>query len=740
MTIAEINKTYNQVNSLVFSKNIKGAFDLLSKLIEESKQGVFFDAFEKHQETYKNILQHSFTEVKDPEKEYIYDRLRSAILDLTALVRQKLLEVRSGVSFYTDKQALNTAHSSVKEEMISQIEKKMLNKEWEEIISDESTAITEQERKYFVDELFRIIWLTDQFQEQDNRLIEDVIATNSLYWHEKCIMVSALTLSVQRFFDVDKIMLMVDLCQRGEQQVWQRALVGLILVIYQYDQRLNLHRELLHRIEALTDDPDFIKKLELVLFQLIRSRETGRINQKLKEEILPEVQKLKPRIEQKLNLDNIITDTGEEEKNPEWESFFEDSPELFKKLEEISKLQLEGSDVFMGAFSMLKRFSFFDKIQNWFLPFYEGNETARNILGNKQDFPNAEKFTEALSKAPFLCNSDKYSFCLNVQQIPAAQRSQMADLFKMEMEGMNELANEDEKVSPHLKDKYIIAQYVQDLYRFHKVYALKNEFYSVFETNLELYNKQNILVLLKDKTILRNIGEFYFEKGFYDEAIDVFKDTLNKEKGNKEIIEKIAYSYQQKYDFEHALNYYLQVEVIETNKPWIIKKIGFCYRKLGNHKKALEYYRQAEKLEPDNLYVQTYIGHCYLDLEQYNKALNYYFKVEYQDPSNIRIMRPIGWCSFILGKFENASKYFGKLIDNKSQNKYDLMNLGHVEWCTGNSDKAIELYMKSIEQKGNDFKHFSRDFNDDSVHLIKHGIDKIDIPLMLDNLKYKLKN
>ncbi len=740
MTLSEAKKNYNKVCNLVINKNIIESLESLKKLIEESGHGSFFDALEKNSETYKNILQHSFTNIKDPEKEYIYNHLRNAVLELADISMQKIYENKSGVDFYRKKQAYNSPHSTIKEEITEKIDKKLLNKEWAGIIDEEARKGGAEDHNLLVDELFEMLWLTDQYQEKDNELVNGIIITDALSWYEKCIMVSALTLSIQRFFHADKLNLLIGFYENGEHHVWQRALVGIVLVIYQYDKRLSLHKSLLTRLEALTDREDFEKNVELVIFQLIRAKETGRINKKLKDEILPEIQKLRPRIEEKLNMDNIIADTAGDDKNPEWESFFEDSPELFQKLEEFSKLQMEGSDVFMGAFSMLKRFSFFEKVQHWFLPFYPGNEISQNISGDKEGLQGTGVFVEALAKAPFLCNSDKYSFCLNVQQMPETQKSQMTELFKMEMDGMNELASEDEKIAPHLKDKYIIAQYIQDMYRFHKVFSLKNEFYSIFETNIDVYNAQNIMMLIKNSKVMRNIGEFYFEKQFFDEAINVFLDIIDKEKDNKEVIEKVAYCYQQKYEYPKALEYYLQVELIEANKPWIIKKIAFCYRKIGDINKSLEYYSEAAKLEPDNLYVQAYIGHNYLDQGEYEKALKHYYKVEYQAPDNTRILRPIGWCSFVLGKFDNAKKYFNKLLSEKIHNKYDYMNLAHVEWCTGDADNAIQHYLQSIHQKDNDFSQFRKDYLDDAVHLIQYGIDQLDVDLMLDNLRLKNKN
>ena len=67
--------------------------------------------------------------------------------------------------------------------------------------------------------------------------------------------------------------------------------------------------------------------------------------------------KMKSTLEEKLDLDEILSSRGLEDENPDWETVFEDTPDLYNKIEEVSNLQMQGSDVFLSAFAMLKIFS-----------------------------------------------------------------------------------------------------------------------------------------------------------------------------------------------------------------------------------------------------------------------------------------------------------------------------------------------------------------------------------------------
>jgi len=313
------------------------------------------------------------------------------------------------------------------------------------------------------------------------------------------------------------------------------------------------------------------------------------------------------------------------------------------------------------------------------------------------------------------------------------QRSMMMELFNMELKAMNELAESDELLDDSLRNKSIYTQYLQDLYRFFKLHPWKKEIDDVFGIDLDFQHSNMFHVLIRDKSILRNIGEFYFEKDHFAKAIQVFEQLASGEE-NAELYEKTGFSHQKLGDFEKALEYYHKAELFNREKTWVIKKIAYCSRKSGDTGKAMEYYRAAEKLEPDNLLIQSYLGHTLMDRGEYGAALKYYFKVEYHQPDNHRIHRPIAWCSFLLGKFDQAEKYFRKVIE-KEGNRNDFVNLGHVLWCRGERKEAIENYRQSIEKAGRDFDWFSSVMEEDSPHLHRHGIKPMDIPLMVDYMR-----
>ncbi|HYQ58605.1 MAG TPA: tetratricopeptide repeat protein, partial [Draconibacterium sp.] len=430
---------------------------------------------------------------------------------------------------------------------------------------------------------------------------------------------------------------------------------------------------------------------------------------------------------------SLMDDSLGDDENPEWEKLFEDSPGLMNKMEEFSELQMEGADVFMSSFAMLKMFPFFSEFANWFMPFYADNPEIGFMI-DKNDAVTS-RFIKAIDSAPVLCNSDKYSFCFSIQNMPAENREFLAEGMHAEMQQFEELKNDEALTDPGKKAGYESNLYIQDLYRFFKLHPRKTDFEDIFNWRFDFHNKLALGdILMEDRNILRNIAEYYFSKNYYSEAAEVFNYLLEEEKSG-ELYQKLGYCYQKSGDFEKALNAYKSAELFELNKKWNLNKIALCYRNLKQPQKALEYYREVEGLDEDNLNVQLNIGHCLLELDRFEEALKTYFKVEYLMPENKKVWKPIGWCSLVSGKLEQAEKYFKKLVDDEP-NKHDLMNMGHVHWCLGRRKDALDYYKQSIVKTKFTEQEFFEIFYEDLHHLINLGINKDDVPIMLDQLRY----
>jgi tetratricopeptide (TPR) repeat protein len=736
MNYQELQSKYLQIFEFLTKNRIKDALDTLVMLTNACRNRDFRSQLDNHAETYLTLLKYAFELRDDPQKESVYNRLVKEIMELTDDAKEDIIRSHNMLNYYNLKITPETLAEQIIADISGMIDRLNLQSE-----SDvESNDVAGIDRIYKTNEyrdniraLFRILWHSDKLKDTEIILLERLTGSNSIAWYDKCVIVSGLTLSLMRHYDSKKIDLLFTFYETGEKEVWQRALVGLVLCLTFYNQRILYYPEIMQRLKATQGMKHSDRTIEIIIRQFIKARETEKITRRIQEEILPEMIKIKSKLEEKLDLENLLSFKDPEDKNPEWENFFRDSPDVYNKLEEFSNMQMEGADVFLGAFAMLKNFDFFNEINNWFLPFYKENDFVSATFENSGSSIDPVKFSEGIERSNFLCNSDKYSFCLNVKHIPDFQKSSVMELFNMELQAMNEMAADDELINSDARTKVIITQYFHDLYRFYKLHPLRAEFNDVFKISGQIYDAEFFKHWIDDMGIIGNIGEFFFEKNYYTDAMAIFKQLIDN-KHNYELYEKIAYCYQQTGDFNKALEYYHKAELLDKNKLWLINRIAWCYRKKGEYEIASAYYHEAEKLEPEDLLIQASLGHIYMEMGEYEKALKYYFKVEYLQPENHKVYRPISWCSFMIGKLENAIKYLEKSISHFA-GKHDYMNLGHIYWCAGNRQRAIDNYRMSLTTSNMDVDWFSSVMHDDSKYLEKYSIQLIDIPLMIDYIR-----
>ncbi len=738
MTDKELNIQYSGICNNLAERRLKPAFDQLETLITENGLGLLYDEWRNLDQTYHYMLQYTVEGIRDPERQKVYRRLIVSAFELADKVNEAIRSKYSSSIEYEKKRIFKNQFIIDFESFFTELEDFYLRDELQssannkEDIASENLAKAVDHRQKIL-RLFYHVWLRDHLGSEEIKLLEKFFSSPLILVPYKSFIVSALTLSLQRHFDEAKFTWLFNAFAMEETDVNQRALVGLLINFYQYDSRMPFYPEITGRLKILNENPEFKQNLERIIVQLIRSKETEKLQQRIRDELIPEMIKISPTLKDKINLDSLMEEGFTDDKNPDWQEIFEESPELMDKMQEFSELQMEGADVFIGSFAMLKSFPFFNETANWFIPFFIENPEIHETIDLSDEINRS--FVETISKAPILCNSDKYSFCLSIQSLPKENREFLAQGVNAEMDQLNEIESEEELTGAGRKAEFVSNQYIQDLYRFYKLYPRKNDFDDIFGWRFDFHHKITLGDILKeDEKMLRNIAEYYFSKNYFEEAAGILEYLLTIEK-NGELYQKIAFCYQKLGDYEKALDLYRKAELYELNRLWNLKKIALCYRNLKQPDKALEYYKEAEKLNPDDLNNQLNVGHCLLELDQFDEALKCYFKLEYLAPGNKKVWRPIAWCSFLTGKKEQAEKYFLMLME-ESPSKHDLMNMGHVQWSLGNRKAALDYYMQSISKTGFTEAEFVSVFEEDLPQLLLQGIEKDDVPIMLDQLRY----
>lgn len=727
-----IHADYTDILTHLNSNRLKEAIYKLEIFLYGLEDWQLHNTLEEVKVSYEYMLKYMLDGIEDPERGKLYNKLIAKAFNVADRAHVQKMSTISG-DYYSDRLRYFRliplpSLAELQMQLETYTEDINIGSLLEDNIKEEIklTRARKNHEKAYID-LFYKVWLSDCWSAEEAENALTFLHSSLLQINDLSVLVSAVTMAVQELFDLRKVLFLFEAYKHTSNEVNQRALVGLVFALYRYGERIKFYPEITARLALLNEDEGFLSSLLRIQIQLLRSRETKKIDKKMREEIIPEMVRKANIQQRKFEMDEL-DDEHANDRNPDWQDWIEQSG-LSDKLKEMSELQMEGADVYMSTFAQLKSYSFFHEMPNWFYPFDTQHPSvvqAFTAFGKKRNF-----LLDTIMQSGFFCNSDKYSFCLTMSHIPQAQREMMAQQFEAQSDALDEMKRQEKMIAYSQQAETISNQYIQDLYRFHKLYPRRNDFYDPFEETLNLAHCPVFRNLFNDSKRLLTLAEYFFHKAYYDEALELYQKIVETKGADAELLQKIGYCHSQERAYEKAIAAYLQADLLKPDSLWTNKQLALCYRHLKQYESAFAYYRKVENVQPESLPTLLQLGYCLVEQKQYNEALGYFFKVEYLKSDSIKAWRAIAWCSFVVGKYEQAMKYYEKVLEHNTPELQDHLNAGHVSWVQGDIKKAVERYRQTL-LLAKDQEVFLSLFDKDTEELIRQGINREDIPLMLD--------
>ncbi len=530
-------------------------------------------------------------------------------------------------------------------------------------------------------------WNTAMAAEVDKLLLSSTITEG-----DQCTIVSAVTLSLLRMFDPLKLLFLCDAYYHSKATVSTRALVGIVITCYCWADRIGYYSEVEARLGLLTDDPVFAAQVCDVILQFTRSADTEEINRKMREEIIPELMK-----NPKLRRMPGITKEDSDDINPDWEQWMHESG-LEESMREITEWQMEGADVNMSTFSQLKRYPFFYMISNWFRPFDVWQADMLGVIGNDNSSPIAKMILQS----NFMCDSDKYSFCYAIREIPQMQRDAMMAQLEEQNTAMKENADiPDLKRMSRQTTQSLIRQYVQNLYRFFKLFPNVQEFDDPFQPFAYCISSDNPLcgcVTAESERLFKLIGlnikrkDYWLAIGYFSLLEEWHPDCMEATQ-----LQQLGLCYQKYGLHEEAIEAYVKADILHPDSYWTVLHLAQCYRAVSDNANALKYYEIAENLKPDNLSLTFHIAEILREEGEFEKALPRLHKIDYHHPESLKSVRLLAECNLFAHRYEQAAKYYERMMTEHVEELTDTdwRYAGYNYWMLGKRDSCFGCLLRA---------------------------------------------
>lgn len=714
------------INNLM-DKRLDLAIDLLEQLYVQRPTLIGHSELEAVKNDYQLMVDYMERGFTDDKRASLYlsllQRLYRVAADLEISWRCKNVIVY--VDAFRISDHLNTSHDfirSVLESFVSDVAMLSLLPESERT---EKAKDLYDRHQVFVNRLFNTLWTSCQWSDDDSEFYAGLMLSPMVDVVDQQLLVSAVTLGAMNQFDINKFKALTTVYQQStDERVRQRALVGWVLSVF---EGMDIFPEQDKIIRKLCENKDTIRELYALQIQFFYSQDTEKDNEKLQRDIMPylvdgsniTIGRLGIVEKEEDSLENILNQDAEDKRMEQME----------EKVRKMMEMQKQGSDIYFGGFRQMKRFPFFNDLANWFTPFYIDHPALRTTI-ERIGQPN---ILETITNQGNFCESDKYSLAFAMEsiinQIPGNIKEMMGS------EGVFEpMGTTLDKSNP----TYICRAYIQDLYRFFRLYRSSNELINPFIDNHKSSFVADTFFFVYKSFIGTGLDEYKMRLALYlykhknmDKLVELMS-TFHVEDANYNILMGYINLYFGKPDVAYQIfNMVLQED---TENQWALKGMARAAMDCEDYDTAEHTYSQLLRLEPDNINYAVKRCVTLLKTERYAEAREELFRLDYQYPDNMNVKRVFAWTMLLDKSLDKASQLYDRILADAPMAE-DYLNSGYCWWAKGNIGQAKNSFQAWITMtKGNKDRLLEEIRNDQKV-LDLYGITEIDCLLMVNLIK-----
>lgn len=707
----------------LMDKRLSNAIDVLEQLYSQRPSLIGHGEFDSIKSDYQLMVDYMGKGFPDSHRESLYKTLLQRLYRVTAdlEISWRCKNVSAYANSFRVADHLNTSHDFVRtvlESFVSDVA--LLSLQPEETREEKSKELYERHHS-FINRLFNALWTSCQWTDNDSSFYTDLLLSPTVVSADQQVIVSAISLSAMNQFDINKFKMLVKVYQAAsDQHVKQRALVGWVLSIF---EGMDIFPEQDAIIHELCSSQAVAKELLTLQIQFFYSSDAEKDNDKIQRDIMPDIMR---------NSNLTIGRLGiMEKKEDALESILhQDADEkrmeqLEEKVRKMMDMQKQGSDIYFGGFRQMKQFPFFYDMVNWFTPFYLDHPALRPVIQKLGD----TKFLETLMNRSNFCESDRYSLAFALEQIINQLPSNIKEAIGSDAM-LGPLAESDDT-----EDAISIRRtYLQDLYRFFRLYPTANNFINPFEDSGKgdfvgdtfFFTYKSFIGTGLDEVKLRLAMHLYKHQQM-TELADLLT-TFQSDDPRYAIL--MGYTNISLGKAEYAYPFFDKALKIEADNQWALKGKARAALESEDYQTAEEVYALLLVLEPNNKNYTMNRCVALLKLGRTSEVREELFRLDYQYPNDMNVKRILAWAMLTDKSLDKAAQLYESLLSTSPANE-DYLNAGYCQWAKGDMKRAVELFREWMRKSGNDTEQLLDEFRNDTDTLKKYGISETDCYLML---------
>ncbi|MBQ0075198.1 MAG: hypothetical protein KBT34_13530 [Prevotella sp.] len=655
------------VREYIHKDLIGEAFNIISSEAKAFPDEGFSDRLEQCRTEFHYMSDFMMKGYNDDKRSVLFTDLKQRILDLwyDIRVRKEVIEMHYIKNLRKTLLSKDTTATSLQAQLLSTTDER----EHHEVLS-----LT------FLSLLTSYHWKNTQVKEWF-----DFLASSETNVIDAATLTSAISLSCMLHFSASKAICLAHLYEGSEvHEIRQRAFVGCILSISHAEQ--SDQKDVDEVIRMLLKHEQAGKDLLEMQMQMLSCANADKDSDEIRKNLMPNILRNQPFT---ITKDGIV-EREEEEDCIDTDASERRMEEMESSIKQMLKLQKNGADIFFEGFSQMKRFPFFYKMANWFMPFYLNHPDIATYI---KQLPNTDFIQKVTTYGPF-CNSDKYSFAIAFSGVMNQLPENVREMMKNGEIGPIGMHKEDDDLdNPSL----LRLQYLQDLYRFFRLNPIATDIPNPYNNIEKCKAWTSCRNHLKDED-LKDMCLYLLRKSNDDIVNRVVPKLLNAFK-DKEGFDRrycIAEYRMRKKEYEEAIEEYSKCLTLKRSHNGAMRGIAKAYYAYGNYELAEFYFDALHMLFPDRKsYFFNYIM-SKIKSGQAEDILNELYRMEFEDTEDKTTHNLLAWALLYAGKAEQALSIYER-YDSEEERK-DLsvvINHAYALMFTQKMQEAIELLKSS---------------------------------------------
>ncbi|MFA4046821.1 tetratricopeptide repeat protein [Prevotella sp. PCHR] len=577
--------------------------------------------------------------------------------------------------------------------------------------------------------LFSRIMISVQWSENEALFMEDILLSPVVDTVDARLIVSAVMLAAMNSFDPRKFSVMMNVyLKTTDEHLRQRALVGWVLSLIGFSGDAELGFVLFPECDIMLrkacSDERTAREIADLQKQIMFCMDAEKDHDRIQKDIMPTL----------LKSNNFnITRFGitEKEEDPMQDVFDPGASEHTMEAMEASfrkmiDMQKEGSDIYFGGFSQMKRFTFFSSIANWFYPFF--TEHA-DISYTTDKLDNSRFMQILLDNGPF-CDSDKYSFVLAMSSVIDKLPENMREMLGSG-DALGHTVSDIDKENP----AYIRRMYLQDLFRFFRLYPQRDCLVKAFSAPSHIFVAGVVFRHEGLDRYMAELASFMLKRRDYDSLSVLVNGYHNDDDVKWLLVEGMYYLETARPDV--AMDRFDRILELQPDNERATAMLAKACLVQGEAEEAEMHYEKLCMLNPDNIgYALNYCV-ALTETEKYDEAVTMLYKLNYEHPESLETVRVLAWGLMGQGRLEQAEKEYERLLGSDKVTGNDYLNAGYCKWFRGELSAAAVLFRKYKEteivttQQNGDPLTIENVFLNDWIMLERNGITPVSYRLMV---------